>query len=130
MSHVGPQVPGLFYLKDEFFDPGSLGQEVQHGEAGVGPHRGHGHPVTSSGAGADVVRKARQVVHESVHPTFVQTSNMDSDMDTERQTLYKIQTRELLASDWLVESREVIIIVSDTNLCFRTQSGGESPQCQ
>lgn len=60
-----------FYLEYEFLDPGSLGQEVKHGEAGVWPHRGHGHPVTSSRAGTNVVGKPRQVVHERVHPAFV-----------------------------------------------------------
>lgn len=72
----------LCYLEDEFLDPGSLGQEVQHGEAGVRSHGGHGHPVTSAGAGTDVVGETGEVVHERVHPTFVETGNMDSDPET------------------------------------------------
>ena len=61
----------LSYLKDEFLDPGSLGQEVQHGESRVRPHGGHGDPVTSGRAGTDVVGETGQVVHEGVHPAFV-----------------------------------------------------------
>ncbi len=72
----------LCYLEDEFLNPRSLGQEVQHGEAGIGPHCRHGHPVTSAGAWTEVVGKTRQIVHERVHPAFIETCNVDSNTDT------------------------------------------------
>lgn len=73
------------YLEDELLDPGSLGQEVQHGETGVRTHSRHGHPVTSSGARADVVGETRKIVNKRVHPAFIQTSDMDSDTETQRR---------------------------------------------
>jgi len=66
------------YLEDELLDPGSLGQEVQHGESGVGPHGCHGDPVASAGARPDVVGEAGQVVHEGVHAAFVEPGHVDS----------------------------------------------------
>lgn len=73
--------PSLFYLEDEFFNPGSLGQEVQHGEARVGPHSRHGHPVSSARTGPNIIGEPRQVVDKVLHPAFVQTRNVDSDRE-------------------------------------------------
>lgn len=78
--------PSRFYLEDELFNPGPLGQEVQHGEAGVGPHRRHGHPVASARARPDVVGEAGQVVDERFHPPFVQTRNVDSGGEGKRRS--------------------------------------------
>lgn len=65
------------YLKYDILNPGSLGQEVEHREARVWPDGRHGHPVTTRGAAADVVREARQVFYESVHAPFIETSHMN-----------------------------------------------------
>lgn len=80
----------LFYLEDQLLDPGSLRQEVQHGETRVVPDGRHGHPVTSAGTRPDVVGETRQVVDERLHPTFVQTCNVNPDM--ERPDLNSDQT--------------------------------------
>lgn len=77
----GPDPPKLFYLEDEFFDPGSLGQEVQHGEAGVGPHSRHGHPVSSARARPNIIGEPGKIVDERFHPAFVEARNVDSDRD-------------------------------------------------
>lgn len=74
----------VFYLEDEFFDPGSLRQKVQHGEAGVGPHGRHADPVAAAGARSDVVGKPGQVVYEGVHPALVQPRHVDPGTQRDR----------------------------------------------
>lgn len=99
--------PALSYLEDKFFDPGPLGQEVQHGEAGVGPHGRHDHPVASARARPDVVGETGQVVDERFHPAFVQARHVDSDRE---------------GSD----SRGTIAVAQRSNVCMLKGGGAKT----
>lgn len=86
-----------FYLEYNFFNPGSLGKEVQHWEARVRSDCRHGHPVASIWAWTNIVRKTRQVVYECVHPSLVQTGYMDSCAETEKLNV-NLQIMDVSAS--------------------------------
>jgi len=66
------------YLKYELLYPGSLRQEVQHREAGVGSHSRHGHPVSSWRTASNVVRESWEVVYKGIHSSFIEARNVNS----------------------------------------------------